>query len=243
MSNCNIVNNSIPTKKGITMNTDAQIATYFFRQYEAAETVIAFRPYFMAKGLRIQDGMNFMPIVDHPENRVILKPGEFAKIHAKHPDEKKQHLNNRILLRGTAYGVIVMHGREKEYQVSGKGVVTGPVPKLHTTGSFIRMAMRFFKRKGQQFRGEPDLLAWITSESFPRDISEQAALDRAAGIVVDDGLPPRRRAQHPTAKPIQPRLTSHDVKKEGGKKPFFKKNDVDGSRRQPGQHAGGYPAA
>jgi hypothetical protein len=230
----------------------------FFNAYENAEVTIAFRTHFMARE-RIGREANFMPIVDHPEGRVVLKPGEIAKIHAKHPDENKQFLNNLILVMGTPYGVVVFHATEKNFARAKNGKVNGVLPHMHTTINFTKMAMRVFKRKGWRgFLGDFDMKNWVFSPTFQADMDEQVAIDRQAelersrlhyeetgegksfaGTIVTDGLPPRRRAQHPTTKSTQPRLTSHDVKE---KNPFFKKSDVAPPRRQPGLHAGGYPA-
>lgn len=245
MSNCNIVYNSIPTKKGIPMNNiehinEQRMIEGFYREYQAEGTQIAYKHAFMARERIIEDIVNFMPIVDHPEERVVLKPAQFARIHAKHPDENKQFLNNIILVLGTPYGIVVFHAREKDYRRTKSGQIVGTVPHMHTTISFTKMAMRVFKRKGIRFNGAWDMKNWIWSPTFQTDLEEQMDIDFTQKIAIDDGLPARRRAQHPVAK-TQPRLTSHDVKKQGGKKPFFKKSDVDGSRRQSAPRDGNHP--
>jgi hypothetical protein len=214
----------------------------FYRAYQADGTQIAYKHAFMGRE-RIGPYANFMPIVDHPEDRVVLKAGETARIHAKHPDETKQHLNNLILVMGTPYGVVVFHAREKDYRVTKSGQIVGVVPQMHTTISFTKMAMRVFKRKGWRFLGDYDMKNWIFSPTFQADLEEQMDIDFTQKIDINDGLPPRRRAHHPVARSTQPRLTSHDVKKQGEKKPFFKKSDVDGSRRHPGLRAGEHLAA
>jgi hypothetical protein len=228
---------------------EVQVINRFYHAFQSAETTIACRPFFMQRvnprtdiarqtpqgGVKQlpHDDLSFMPIVDHPEGRVVLKPGQVAKIHAKDPIESKQHLNNIILILGTPYGVVVLHGREKEYRVNGKGIVEGPIPHLHTTGRFTRAAMRFFKRKGMQFRGDWDLKNWIFSDSFEKDLIEQVELDRKeetemaikyfeatgqrlshAGQLVGDGLLKRIRQAHP-ANQIKPKAgNTHDVKRE-----------------------------
>lgn len=215
----------------------------FYQSYQDAPITIAYRPWFKdPDAASVADGgISFMPIVNRPDTRVVLKPGETAKISAKHPIESKQHLNNIILMLGTPYGLVVMHGREKDYHVNGKGIVKGPLPHLHSTASFSLMVLRVFKRKGWKLRGDSAIKEWIFSDHFEVDLLEQMAYDQKDGIAVNDGLPARRRAVHPAAKhnvSTQPVLTSHDVK---GAKP-------QASRHRPSQpvqsglHAGGYPA-
>jgi hypothetical protein len=201
----------------LTPINEQAVINGFFNAYEKAEITIAYRSHFLSRE-RIGNIPNFMPIVNHPENRVVLKPGEMAKLHAKHPDENKQHLNNIIVVMGTPYGVVVFHGCEKNFRRAKNGTVNGVLPHMHTTASFTKMAMRLFQRKGWRFLGDYDMKNWIFSPTFQADIEEQADIDFTQGIAVNDGLPQRRRAHHPTNKAFHERKHSaertHDVKEQ-----------------------------
>jgi len=222
--------------KSFSFNTvsleEQNVLQRFHAGFRDAQVNIAFRPIFMERDASGQ-GMSFMPIITHPMKRVVLKPNEVARMHAVHPDPKKSHFNNMILMIGTEYGVIVMHGREKDYHVNGKGTVQGPLPKLHTTTRFLGAALRFFTRTRRGKTSDSELLVWICSDNFTSDIEEQARLDRleearlkslnAHQNLLGDGLPPRIRQQHPVNK------RPHDVKGKPAKVPETKptaKSDV-----------------
>lgn len=195
-------------------NLDQQIVAGFFNQFQNTELEIAFRPDFIQRQepqefQRDADGypiLNLMGLIVHPEKRIVLKDGEWATMRTRHPVPKFQHLNNIILLRGTPYGTIALFNRASKYsQRKSNGFVDGPIPHLHTTASFVAATMRYLKRKGLLFQGAWDLKCWIFSPTFAADLEEQATLDRAAGIAVNDGLPKRIRSNHPA------NMKPHDV--------------------------------
>jgi hypothetical protein len=220
-----------PFKLDTVTPAEQLVIQRFWNEFQSATVNIAFRPMFMERKTGGM-GVSFMGIITHPSKRVILKGGEIARINCVHPDPDKQHLNNMILIVGTPYGIVVAHGRQKDYRVNGKSTVEGPVPSLHTTTRFAGAAMRYFKRKNIKFTGDADLKAWIFSDNFLLEVEEQATLDRKTesdlsiqdrvagksgrehlGSLVGDGLPKRVRQEHPVNKPT---AIVHDMNSRRG---------------------------
>ena len=203
----------------------------FIRNLVATQLIITYNGKFMDHEKRLASKeTDFMNIVSHPHYRIILKPNEWALTRAEHPLEKYKHTNQVILMRGTVYGIIVMFGPEAQYDqklVKGVPMFFGPIPKLHATSSFRMMTMRFFKRttgKALLLGADEQIMAWIFSPNFQKELDEQIRIDKVQGIQVTDGLPPRTRAPHhvqmartpnPNAKSEQKAVAKPPVKAKG----------------------------
>lgn len=188
-------------------NTNNQmILKGFLEAVLAAPKQIKYNPQFMDHKARVErDEINFINVISHPKLRIVLRAGEFAVTRATHPNPRFVDSSNVILVRGTQYGAIAMFGIESQYSVNEKTRhVSGPVPRLHAGRAFLMAADRHFKRKGVPFNimhhPEQQLLEWIFSPTFAVDLAEQAKLDKAAGIALGDGLPPKPPRARPDAK-------------------------------------------
>jgi hypothetical protein len=193
---------------------EQQAVQRFYNGFQNAPTTIAFRSQFIER--KADNSVGFMPIISDPVKRIVMKEGDTARMHNVHPIETKQHLNSLFLLIGTPYGLLVVYGRENEYKINGKNVVLGPLPQLHHTARFLGAALRFFARTKRGKTTTAELVTWIFSDNFERDLEEQAQLDYVTEQktgntnLLGDGMPPRIRQQHPTQK------KAYDVSKRRG---------------------------
>lgn len=206
----NVVNNP----KGFDMINNQQVVGGFLKAILATERQIPYNPKFMDHELRLSENrISFMSIVNDPVRRIILSPGDRAITRATHPHPRHADTSNIILMQGTQYGLVVVFGREKSYdqcRITGKFI--GDLPKLHAGTAFTMAMLRHFKHIGNPISligSEVVALEWLFSDSFTKDIAEQAARDKAAGVAVGDGLPPKapssylvkaNRAATPSAK-------------------------------------------
>ncbi len=170
---------------------------------------------------KFRDGsIDLSTIVFDENDRLIFTPGEQAVMNAVYTVGKFSIPPRAVLLTGTEYGLVVMHGVRDSY-APYKGKIIGDMPVLHTTLALRQATMRHLRRIGAvgksnaAYASDAEVMEWVSSPTFRAEIEEQVTIDQANGLEIGDGM--KLFERKPFAKPAKKQYQKPQHKKPAPK--------------------------
>lgn len=190
----NLINNQEKTKRGAHLVASLErILNGFLKTVLQEKRELSFKRNYINYEKFCSNTIDISSIVFGENDRLIFQPAEQAFMKAVFTAGKRTMSPRVVLLVGTEYGLVVMHGERDTYGTH-KGKVHGDLPTLHTTLALRSAIMRHKLRTGLVGKGhvpyasDMDVMDWMFSENFRTEILAQVEDDKLNGIAVGDGM-------------------------------------------------------
>lgn len=213
-----------PALKEVKAN---EVCVRFTRMHHAIERKITVSSNWLFSESRHLDAER---IVLSETDRLIMEPGEMYTFrYSYYNKDARRKFDMPCIIMGTPYGTVAVSMDQPHESISFKSDFSGA--HIVTTQEFKKAALRFMQKNQALVPTDPKcwgyskptlekfIALWLVSKDFHEQINALAESERAAGMIVTDGLPKPIERKSVPKKPQQQKKAAQSKPKNNKGKP------------------------